>query len=382
VIANGLCFLCDNLNQGKDAVMGPGVTTGTLWQASQPATKVGRILDLGCGAGSLALLLAGKASFVAGADINPRAIALSRINATLNGIVNVDFREGDLCAPVAGETFDLIVSQPPYFGRPGDFDDRVYLFGGTRGDELAFRILSEAPRYLSPCGRAVVLSQWPILDGECLEDRIAAAVAPAGGSVLLLRYAGHDLDNFAAHYAAVEHPDLSESYARAAVSCRSHLEEMGIRGLSMGLVVVHNGAPERRWTGVIDVPQSDVDWITSSRVDKLVDARELAADASRLIEARLRVPAGTVFAREYQLGATARPEMMTRFPKGALVGTVELGPSAQLLLTLLHEASDVRSAVCRFAEDEQIAFDEAARKLLPPIREALLAGMLEPSTAC
>ena len=378
VVANELYFLCDDLTRGRDAVMGPGATTGVLWQASQPTHRAERILDLGCGAGNCALLLAGNASSVVGTDINPRAIALAKINATLNGIANVEYREGDLLSPVADETFDLIVSQPPYFARPRDFDERVYLFGGARGDELPLRILAEVPRYLNPGGRAVVLSQWPTLAGERLEDRIAAAVAPAGASVLLLRYAAHDLDNFAAHYAAVEHPDLGEDFARAAVRCREHLEEVGIRGLALGLVVVHRSAPETRWTGVVHVPQSDADCVTSSRIDKLVAAREMAADARRLLDARLRVPLGAVFAREYQLGATARPEVVARFPKGALVGTIELGPSAQLLLTLLHEAPDVRGAIQRFADDEKIAFDEAARKLLPPIREALLAGMLEP----
>jgi len=377
VVANERYFLCDHLTRGRDAVMGPGVTTGALWQASQPTQRVGRILDLGCGAGSCALLLAGNAAFVVGTDINPRAIAFSKINATLNGIANVEFREGDLFTPVAGETFDLIVCQPPYFARPRDFDERVFLFGGDRGDELALRILAEVSRYLNPGGRAVVLSDWPILEGERLEDRIAASVAPAGASVLLLRYPAHDLDSIAAHYASVEHPDLGENFARATVRCREHLDDMGIRGLAMGLVVVHRSAPDRRWTGLVDVPQSDADWVASSRIDKLVAARELAADGRKLIDARLRVPAGTVLAREYQLGRTARPEVVARFPKGALVGTIELGPSAQLLLTLLHEAPDVRSAIRRFADGEEIAFDEAAAKLLPPIREALLDGMLE-----
>jgi len=378
IVANGLYFLCDNLTRGKAAVMGPGGTTDALWQASQPVRTVGRILDLGCGAGSLALFLAGNASSVVATDINPRAIVLAKINATLNNVANVEFREGDLFSPVAGEMFDLIVSQPPYFARPRDLDDRVYLFGGTRGDELALRILAKAPGHLNPGGRAVVLSQWPTLESERLEDRIAATLAPAGVSFVLLKHAPQDLDNFAAHYASVEHPDLGEDFARAAVHCREHLDEMGIRGLSIGVVVVCRSAPQRRWTGVVDVPQSDADWVTGSRIDKLVAARDLAIDEPRLLDARLRVPAGTVFAREYQLGAAARPEMVARFPKGALVGTIELGPSAQLLLTLLHEAPHVRSAIHRFAEDEQITFDDAARKLLPPIREALLAGMLEP----
>ena len=64
------------------------------------------------------LSLAAKVDRVIGTDINPRAVALSRINAALNGIGNVEFREGDMFAPVAGETFDLIISQPPFVSTP------------------------------------------------------------------------------------------------------------------------------------------------------------------------------------------------------------------------------------------------------------------------
>ena len=59
------------------------------------------------------------------------------------------------------------------------------------------------------------------------------------------------------------------------------------------------------------------------------------------------------------------------------MGTVALSSGALLLLTLLDEAPDVRSAVQRFAERETLTFDEASERLLPALEEALLAGMLE-----
>ena len=71
-----------------------------------------------------------------GTDINPRAIALARANATLNGIGNVEFRAGNLYEPVQGDEFDLIVSQPPYYpALPGS--EKTFLHGGPRGDELS-----------------------------------------------------------------------------------------------------------------------------------------------------------------------------------------------------------------------------------------------------
>lgn len=168
VVADPLYLISDFVTRGEDAVMGATATTATLCQASLPGRPVERLLDLGCGAGSCALMLAGRATAVVGTDINARAIPLSRINATLNGIGNADFREGDLFAPVERETFDLIVSQPPWFAKPTGIEDRVYLFGGTRGDEISLRALREIPAHLKPAGRAVLLVEWPLLDNTTL----------------------------------------------------------------------------------------------------------------------------------------------------------------------------------------------------------------------
>ena len=107
---------------------------------------VARGLDLGCGAGTGALSLAAQVDRVIGTDINPRAVALSRINAALNGIGNVEFREGDMFAPVAGENFDLIISQPPFVSTPPGLAAASYESGGARGDELPLRLLARNSR--------------------------------------------------------------------------------------------------------------------------------------------------------------------------------------------------------------------------------------------
>ena len=47
-----------------------------------------------------------------------RALAFAAFNAALNGVGNIEFREGSLLEPVTGERFDLIVSNPPYVISP------------------------------------------------------------------------------------------------------------------------------------------------------------------------------------------------------------------------------------------------------------------------
>jgi SAM-dependent methyltransferase len=152
-----LLLFSDYLDSEADAVMGAGETTAILFSAAAPRTRLQAVLDLGCGAGTLALLLARNAERVIATDINPRAVALAQYNAAVNQIANAQFRTGDLFAPVAGEVFEVIVSQPPYY--PGS--ELTFLHAGPRGDEIASRVLDGIPAALASGGRALVFTSWP-----------------------------------------------------------------------------------------------------------------------------------------------------------------------------------------------------------------------------
>ena len=78
----------------------------------------GATLDLGAGCGILAILASGHSRQVVATDLNPRATEFARFNVWLNGVKNVDCLTGDTFQPVQGRTFDLIVSNPPFFVTP------------------------------------------------------------------------------------------------------------------------------------------------------------------------------------------------------------------------------------------------------------------------
>ncbi|WP_087036061.1 HemK2/MTQ2 family protein methyltransferase [Thermococcus litoralis] len=108
-------------------------------------------LDVGTGTGIIALLMAKKAKFVLGVDINPIAVELARKNARLNGITNVEFRQSDLFENVEGE-FDIITFNAPYLpGKPEEPID-LALVGGESGREVLDRFLEEFPNYLKENG--------------------------------------------------------------------------------------------------------------------------------------------------------------------------------------------------------------------------------------
>jgi release factor glutamine methyltransferase len=114
------------------------------------------VLDLCTGSGVIAVAAArAGAGAVTAVDVSRRAVLTARLNARLNG-VRVRAVRGDLFAPVAGERFDAIVSNPPYVPAA---TDRLPTYGRARawdagrdGRALLDRICDHARAYLRPGG--------------------------------------------------------------------------------------------------------------------------------------------------------------------------------------------------------------------------------------
>lgn len=110
-------------------------------------------VDIGCGSGVGALLIARAAQHaqVSAVDINPLALRYATINAALAGVSNVSVVASDLLDALTG-TFDLIVANPPYML---DRSARTYRHGGgALGAELSLRIVEQGCERLSrtvPC---------------------------------------------------------------------------------------------------------------------------------------------------------------------------------------------------------------------------------------
>jgi release factor glutamine methyltransferase len=117
-----------------------------------------RMLEIGAGLGLTAVLAARSGALVVATDIVPEAVEVIRQNALLNGVI-VDARLGDCYAPVAGERFDLICSNPPQMPTPPGRgrDDPIARAdnGGVDGWEILDRIIAGARDHLNPRGRLV-----------------------------------------------------------------------------------------------------------------------------------------------------------------------------------------------------------------------------------
>jgi len=135
-----------------------------------PPGHAPRILDLGTGSGCIAITLALELpqAEVFAVDASPEALGLAMGNAARLK-ASVSFMESDWFSRIGpGETFDLIVSNPPYLAQDdphleeGDlrFEPRQALVAGETGLEAIAAIVSEAPRHLAEGGWLLLEHGW------------------------------------------------------------------------------------------------------------------------------------------------------------------------------------------------------------------------------
>ncbi|GHE22459.1 peptide chain release factor N(5)-glutamine methyltransferase [Halomonas urumqiensis] len=135
------------------------LVAAAIERAAQPH---GRLLDLGTGSGAIALAFASERPGwgVVGVDRAPAAVALAQRNAERLAITNVAFHESDWFAALAGERFQMIVSNPPYIAEHdphltmGDvrFEPRSALVAADEGLADLCHLVSESRGHLAAGG--------------------------------------------------------------------------------------------------------------------------------------------------------------------------------------------------------------------------------------
>ncbi len=173
-LASDLGELATGRPLATDHVLGVGGASLTLARCTV-RDQVHRVLDLGTGCGVQALHAARhSAAPVVGTDVSARALGFAAFNAALNG-VRLELHQGSLLEPVAGQQFDLVVSNPPFVITPRAAGVPAYEYrdGGMAADDLVAALVGSLARVLRPGGVAQLLGNWEHRRGEPWTERVA-----------------------------------------------------------------------------------------------------------------------------------------------------------------------------------------------------------------
>jgi methylase of polypeptide subunit release factors len=243
-----------------DHVLGIGQASTTLVQSTirRPA---GRALDLGTGCGIQTFHLLQHSGHVTATDISERALAFTRFNLLLNAEAldidpaqpdeRVSLRLGSLLEPVAGEAFDLVVSNPPFVITPrtageAAADQFTYRDGGLPGDEIVASLIRSLPDVLAPGGTAQLLGNWEIPEGSAWDERPRGWAGPDTDAWFIQReQVGPEL------YAETWLQDASEArdrrhYQEAYAAYLADFASRNVAGIGFGMIFLRRPAGARR----------------------------------------------------------------------------------------------------------------------------------------
>ena len=162
----------------------PRPETEGLVERALARVRTGIAADVGTGTGCIALSMRQEGGFdrVIGVDASPDALELARANGRATGL-EVEWLLGDLAAPLADASLDLLVSNPPYLTEAEwtgleagvrEWEPALALHSGADGLDATRRLLADAPRVVRPGG-------WIALEIDVNRAGEVAGLARGGG---------------------------------------------------------------------------------------------------------------------------------------------------------------------------------------------------------
>ena len=209
-------------------------------------------LDLGTGSGILSLGAAGYSDRVIATDLNPRVPSFVTFNARLNGIENIELRMGDGFAPVAGLTFDLILSNPPFFITPKS--DYLFCDNQMELDQLCRLLVRQGPAHLNEGGYMQMLCEWAQVGDQPWEERIAEWLQDSGCDAWVMKGLTQYPEEYAQHrirettHDTGRDQELYEGYM-------DYYRSRKVQAIHDGLIVMRRRAG-KNWVRIEEVPKT------------------------------------------------------------------------------------------------------------------------------
>lgn len=234
-----------NTKDRQDYVMGVGSSTLTLSNLTI-RNQVSRFLDLGSGCGTLALIAASHSDHVTAADLNPRAVAIARFNAMLNGMDHVDCIQGSFFDPFENQAFDLITTNPPFVISP---EDRyIYRDSQMPADNACRHIVQKAPRYLNEGGYLQMLCNWVEIKGVPWQERLETWFAGSGCNGWVIRSETLDAQTYIKTWIRhTEQGASEENFAQRFDAWLAYFQKHDIDAVGAGLITMKKASDAKNW---------------------------------------------------------------------------------------------------------------------------------------
>jgi len=296
---NDLPILSDHAVSGagpmrKDTILWPNPTT-RLCSDLTMRNPVGRTLDLGTGNGCLALAAARHSEHVVATDLNARGREFCDFNAALNGITNVEFREGNAFEPVKGEKFDLILANPPFFVTPSV--RRVFSDNSMELDGFCRQLVRQAPDLLNEGGYCQMLVEWVQIKGQTWQQRMDDWFDGIGCDAwVMVGYMRLSVD-YALIRVQEDRDEANSPAAQAALTntWQKYFESRDVEAIFGGMIVLRKregknwvrmeelqAMPERPFGGFIRRIFDNRDYLATHTDEELLETRPTVPAAVRL----------------------------------------------------------------------------------------------------
>jgi methylase of polypeptide subunit release factors len=263
-----LLLAFDRPGSGADEVI--SAHTESEWLAAlTPRRPIATALEIGTGGGYHALLTARHADRVVATDISARALSFASFNAAFNAIENVELRRGSFFDPVAGERFDLVISNPPYAVTPES--ELVYRDSGLARDQVSALVARGAAEAVAPNGFAAVTASWIV------DDDLLAAPREWLDTTGCDAWIFH-LGTESALAAAVgwNQPLPDSERAERIARWLEYYRAEGIDSVAYGVLVLRRSRAKRPWLRVVRLPRAKAGPRSAAHVERMFRGVDLA----------------------------------------------------------------------------------------------------------
>lgn len=243
-VASDLGELVTGQALAPDHVLGIG-RAGLTLAALTPRKPVETALDLGVGCGIQTLYLLRHVRQVVATDISTRALEFTAFNVALAGVdsARVQLRQGNLLEPVAGQRFDLIVSNPPFVITPPSVRQAGLPLMEYRdaGGPILPALVRGLEDHLNPDGVAVMLGNWEHREGTSWRTSVNQWIGKSLDAWIIQREVQDPVE-----YAAMWLRDGGLTPERSGIAFENALaawqedfDSRQVSGVGMGYLVFH-----------------------------------------------------------------------------------------------------------------------------------------------